>query len=122
MTIATFNIVLVVGTGSWIADHVPFAQRSRVVGLNETSWALGTAGRRQRHGPRHGGDVVALGVRRRRRWRPAIVLVVVLIRLDGHRRVRCGRTPEPPTDGQARVGVVAGAVDGVARRRRRGRR
>ena len=41
LTISTFNIVLVVGTGSWIADHVPFAQRSRVVGLNEMSWALG---------------------------------------------------------------------------------
>ena len=41
MTISTFNIVLVVGTGTWIADHVPFAQRSRVVGLNEMSWALG---------------------------------------------------------------------------------
>jgi predicted MFS family arabinose efflux permease len=40
-TISAFNIVLVVGTGAWIADHVPFAQRSRVVGLNEMSWALG---------------------------------------------------------------------------------
>jgi MFS transporter, DHA1 family, inner membrane transport protein len=41
LAIGTFNLVLVVGAGSWIADHVPFAQRSRVVGLNETSWALG---------------------------------------------------------------------------------
>ena len=35
------SLVLVVGAGSWIADHVPFDQRSRVVGLNEMSWALG---------------------------------------------------------------------------------
>ena len=41
LAIATFNIVLVVGPGAWIADHVPYEQRSRVVGLNETSWALG---------------------------------------------------------------------------------
>jgi predicted MFS family arabinose efflux permease len=41
LTISTCNLVLVVGTGSWIVDHVPFAQRSRVVGLNEMSWALG---------------------------------------------------------------------------------
>jgi predicted MFS family arabinose efflux permease len=41
VTITTFNLVLVVAAGSWIADHVPFAQRSRVVGLNETSWAVG---------------------------------------------------------------------------------
>lgn len=27
--------------GSWIADHVPYERRSRVVGLTETSWALG---------------------------------------------------------------------------------
>jgi DHA1 family inner membrane transport protein len=41
LTITTSNLMLVVATGSWIADHVPFAQRSRVVGLNESSWALG---------------------------------------------------------------------------------
>jgi predicted MFS family arabinose efflux permease len=41
LIITTCNLVLVVGAGSWIADHVPFAQRSRVVGLNESSWALG---------------------------------------------------------------------------------
>jgi predicted MFS family arabinose efflux permease len=41
LTISTCNLVLVVGTGSWIVDHVPFAHRSRVVGLNEMSWALG---------------------------------------------------------------------------------
>jgi predicted MFS family arabinose efflux permease len=36
-----FKIVYDVGQGSWITDHVPFARRGRVVGLTETSWALG---------------------------------------------------------------------------------
>lgn len=35
------KIVYDVGQGSWITDHVPFARRGRVVGLTETSWALG---------------------------------------------------------------------------------
>lgn len=35
------KIVYDVGQGSWITDHVPFAQRGRVVGLTEMSWALG---------------------------------------------------------------------------------
>jgi len=30
-----------IGQGAWIADHVPFERRSRVVGINESSWALG---------------------------------------------------------------------------------
>ena len=81
LAISTFNIVLVVGTGSWIADHVPFAQRSRVVGLNETSWALGLL-----IGVSTMGLVTAMTS-----WRwayataaaaAAVVLVVVLVRLD----------------------------------------
>ena len=28
------------GMGAWIADHVPFDRRGRVVGITETSWAL----------------------------------------------------------------------------------
>ena len=39
--IATLGMVLVVGAGAWIADHVPFERRGRVVGLVETAWALG---------------------------------------------------------------------------------
>lgn len=35
------KLVFDIGQGSWIADHVPFAQRGRVVGLTEMSWALG---------------------------------------------------------------------------------
>jgi len=29
------------GLGAWIADHVKYEQRGRIVGLTETSWALG---------------------------------------------------------------------------------
>jgi predicted MFS family arabinose efflux permease len=29
------------GLGAWIADHVPYIQRGRIVGLTETAWALG---------------------------------------------------------------------------------
>lgn len=30
-----------IGLGAWIAAHVPYQQRGRIVGLTETSWALG---------------------------------------------------------------------------------
>jgi predicted MFS family arabinose efflux permease len=29
------------GLGAWIADHVPYNQRGKIVGLTETAWALG---------------------------------------------------------------------------------
>jgi predicted MFS family arabinose efflux permease len=35
------KIVFDIGLGSWIADHVPYERRGVVVGLTETSWALG---------------------------------------------------------------------------------
>ena len=41
MTVSLAKIVFDVGLGAWIADHVPFARRSRIVGITETSWALG---------------------------------------------------------------------------------
>ena len=41
VVISTLGMVLVVGAGAWITDHVPFERRSRVVGLTETAWALG---------------------------------------------------------------------------------
>lgn len=40
-TVSLAKIVFDVGLGAWIADHVPFARRGRVVGITETSWALG---------------------------------------------------------------------------------
>lgn len=41
LLISTFGMTLVVGAGAWIADHVAFERRGRVVGLVETAWALG---------------------------------------------------------------------------------
>jgi predicted MFS family arabinose efflux permease len=35
------KIVFDIGLGSWIATHVPYERRGVVVGLTETSWALG---------------------------------------------------------------------------------
>jgi predicted MFS family arabinose efflux permease len=40
MTVSLAKIVFDVGLGAWIADHVPFTRRGRVVGITETSWAL----------------------------------------------------------------------------------
>jgi MFS transporter, DHA1 family, inner membrane transport protein len=39
--LAMSKIVFDVGVGSWIADHVPYERRGRVVGATETAWALG---------------------------------------------------------------------------------
>ena len=39
--LAITKIVFDVGLGSWIADHVPYERRGRVVGVTETAWALG---------------------------------------------------------------------------------
>ena len=39
--VALSKIVFDVSLGAWIADHVPYERRGRVVGLTETSWALG---------------------------------------------------------------------------------
>jgi predicted MFS family arabinose efflux permease len=39
--LSIFKLVFDMSQGAWIADHVPFAQRGRIVGFNETSWALG---------------------------------------------------------------------------------
>jgi predicted MFS family arabinose efflux permease len=39
--LAISKIVFDVGLGAWIADHVPYATRGRVVGLTETAWAFG---------------------------------------------------------------------------------
>jgi len=35
------KVLFDLGLASWIADLVPYEQRSRIVGLSETSWALG---------------------------------------------------------------------------------
>ncbi len=37
----TTKLLFDLGLGAWIADHVPYERRSRVVGFAETAWALG---------------------------------------------------------------------------------
>lgn len=39
--LAQSKVMFDLGLGAWLSDRVPFAQRSRVMGLTETSWALG---------------------------------------------------------------------------------
>ncbi len=39
--LAQSKVVFDLSLGAWIADHVPYDRRGRVVGLTETSWALG---------------------------------------------------------------------------------
>jgi predicted MFS family arabinose efflux permease len=41
LLLALAKIVFDVGLISWTADHVPYERRGRVVGIIETSWALG---------------------------------------------------------------------------------
>ncbi len=41
VTLSQSKVVFDIGLGSWIATHVPYERRSVVVGLTETSWALG---------------------------------------------------------------------------------
>lgn len=38
---STTKLFFDLGLGAWIADHVPYERRSRVVGFTETAWALG---------------------------------------------------------------------------------
>jgi MFS transporter, DHA1 family, inner membrane transport protein len=39
--VAAMKVVFDVAAFSWTADHVPYGRRGRVIGLLETSWALG---------------------------------------------------------------------------------
>jgi predicted MFS family arabinose efflux permease len=41
VVLAAAKICYDVSLGAWIVDHVPYERRSRIVGLTETSWALG---------------------------------------------------------------------------------
>jgi len=41
VVIAQSKVMFDLGLGAWVSDRVPFAQRGRVIGLTETSWAGG---------------------------------------------------------------------------------
>jgi len=39
--LAQSKVMFDLGLGSWVSDRVPFERRGRVIGITETSWALG---------------------------------------------------------------------------------
>jgi len=41
VVLAQSKMTFDLGLGSWVADHVPYERRSRVIGITETSWAFG---------------------------------------------------------------------------------
>lgn len=41
VTLAQSKVMFDLGLGAWVSDRVPYEQRSRVLGITETSWALG---------------------------------------------------------------------------------
>lgn len=41
VAIAQSKVLFDLGLAAWLSDRVPFARRGRVIGLTETSWALG---------------------------------------------------------------------------------
>ena len=41
VVLAQFKVMFDLGLGAWTSDRVPYAQRGRVMGLTETSWAFG---------------------------------------------------------------------------------
>ena len=58
--LALAKIVFDVGLGTWIADHVPYERRGRVVGTDRDVVGARPARRRQRAGARDRGVVVAV--------------------------------------------------------------
>lgn len=41
VVLAQSKVMFDLGLGAWVSDRVPYEQRSRVIGITETSWALG---------------------------------------------------------------------------------
>jgi predicted MFS family arabinose efflux permease len=83
LLIAVAKFIFDIGLASWINDHVEYEKRGRVVGLTETSWALGLL-----------VGVTAMGlVASATSWRwgygvgaisVAIMGLIVMTRLEGH--------------------------------------
>ena len=83
LLIAIAKFIFDIGLASWVNDHVEYEKRGRVIGLTETSWALGLL-----------VGVTAMGlVASATSWRwgyavgalsVAIMGLVVMTRLDGH--------------------------------------
>jgi predicted MFS family arabinose efflux permease len=83
LLIAVAKFIFDIGLASWVNDHVEYEKRGRVIGLTETSWALGLL-----------IGVTAMGlVASATSWRwgyavgaisVAVMAIVVMTRLDGH--------------------------------------
>lgn len=83
LLIAVAKFIFDIGLASWVNDHVEYEKRGRVIGLTETSWALGLL-----------IGVTAMGlVASATSWRwgyavgaisVAALAIVVMTRLDGH--------------------------------------
>ena len=83
LLIAVAKFIFDIGLASWVNDHVEYEKRGRVIGLTETSWALGLL-----------VGVTAMGlVASATSWRwgyavgavsVAVTAIVVMTRLDGH--------------------------------------
>ena len=83
LLIAVAKFIFDIGLASWVNDHVEYEKRGRVIGLTETSWALGLL-----------VGVTAMGlVASATSWRwgyavgaisVAVMAIVVMTRLDGH--------------------------------------
>ena len=83
LLIAIAKFIFDIGLASWVNDHVEYEKRGRVIGITETSWALGLL-----------IGVTAMGlVAAASSWRwgyavgaisVAVMAIVVMTRLDGH--------------------------------------
>jgi predicted MFS family arabinose efflux permease len=105
--IASLGMVLVVGAGAWIVDHVPFERRGRVVGLVETAWALGLL-----VGVSTLGLVTAVASWR---WAYAVgAAVAAAVAVVSWRRIDGGAPPDPPAPVPIEAPVVV-AVTRVSR-------
>lgn len=71
------------GLGAWIADHVKYEQRGRIVGLTETSWALGLL-----VGVSAMGLITALSSWRVAYWVGVAALVVCVVVIAGRINAR----------------------------------
>ena len=83
LLIAIAKFIFDIGLASWVNDHVEYEKRGRVIGITETSWALGLL-----------IGVTAMGlVAAASSWRwgyavgaisVAVMALIVMTRLDGH--------------------------------------
>ncbi|MDQ3469551.1 MAG: MFS transporter [Actinomycetota bacterium] len=107
--LALAKLTFDIGLGSWIADHVPYERRGRVVGVTETSWALGLL-----------VGVTAMGVVTTvSSWRwayvAALLAVVVMAVVVAHRLDAVEPAPGALADTVAPGSTVAGPIRPVAR-------